>query len=93
MMIINPIEYNGWDSLILFSKNYSFFHSTAWAKILQYSYHYKPVYFTQIEDGKIQFLIALMEINHLKNILFKLKKKLQKNSFKNTIKKFILMTL
>ena len=33
-----------------------------------------------------------MEINHLKNILFKLKKKLQKNSFKNTIKKFILMS-
>lgn len=60
--IINPIGYTGWDSLVLSSDSYSFFHSSAWARVLSESYGYKPVYFTSFHKGKILFLIPLMEI-------------------------------
>ncbi len=62
LQIINPITYPGWDELVLSSKSYSFFHSAEWAKVLTESYHYTPLYFTIIKHGKLQFLMALMEV-------------------------------
>jgi hypothetical protein len=63
IQIINPIEYKGWDNLILSHPDYSFFHSSAWARVLSESYGYTPIYFTVFQDGKLSALIPLMEVN------------------------------
>ena len=60
--IINPIEYPGWDDLLLTNDQSSFFHTSAWASVLVESYSYTPLYFTIIEAGKLSALIPLMEI-------------------------------
>ncbi len=63
--IINPIEYPGWDNLILATRDYSFFHTSNWASVLFESYHYKPVYFCEPGNGHLSLLIPLMEVNSL----------------------------
>lgn len=63
--IINPLSYQGWDEVILSNKNYSFFHSSAWARVLHESYQYKPLYFTIIKDNKIHMLIPCMEVHSI----------------------------
>ena len=63
--IINPLNYPGWDELVLTTKNYSFFHSSAWARVLHESYGYKPLYFTSIVNGRVLALIPVMEIKSL----------------------------
>ena len=63
IQIINPITYPGWDELILSTPDYSFFHSSAWARVLFESYHYTPKYFTVIDHGQLLALIPVMEVN------------------------------
>ncbi len=63
LQILNPITYPGWDELVLASGTYSFFHSAAWAKVLAESYGYTPLYFTIIENRKLQALLPIMEID------------------------------
>ena len=60
--IINPIEYPGWDDMLLEHEAASFFHTSAWARVLQASYNYKPLYFASIENGRLESLIPLMEV-------------------------------
>lgn len=63
MQIINPLEYPGWDDLLFSNPSYSFFHSSAWAKVIWDTYKYRPVYFAEIKDHKIATLIPVMEIH------------------------------
>ena len=63
--IMNPIDYPGWDELLLSTKDYSFFHSSAWSRVLCESYNYKPLYFTIIDQNKLLLLIPLMEVRSL----------------------------
>ncbi len=63
MEIINPIEYPGWNELLLTNENASFFHTSNWAKVLHESYGYTPIYFTEIDDGKLMTLMPFMEVN------------------------------
>jgi hypothetical protein len=63
--IINPIEFEGWDNVIAPLPGSSFFHSTAWAKVLSESYNYKPTYFTFFRDDKVVGLIPVMEVNSI----------------------------
>jgi hypothetical protein len=65
LKIINPTTYPDWDNLILSSKDYSFFHTSSWAKVLAESYNYNPLYFTIIENNRLLCLIPLMEINSM----------------------------
>jgi len=44
--IINPMDYAGWDDMLISTQDYMFFHSSAWARVLYESYQYHPVYFT-----------------------------------------------
>lgn len=62
LSIINPLEYPGWDDLLLSNENYSFFHSSHWARVLHEAYNYKPVYTSLISEGKLNALIPLMEV-------------------------------
>ncbi len=63
IQIINPLEYDGWDKLIVSKPEYSFFHSSAWAKVLNKSYGYIPRYLSIINGQDIQFFLPIMEIN------------------------------
>jgi len=62
LKILNPLEYPGWDELLLTNEDYSFFHTSAWARVLSASYGYKPLYFTSIENGRLSALLPIMEI-------------------------------
>lgn len=63
--IINPLEYPGWDQLLLTHKDYTFFHSSSWSRVLHESYNYRPLYFTSINNGKLTALVPMMEINSI----------------------------
>lgn len=62
LQIINPLHYTGWDELLQTYSESSFFHTSAWAKVLHNSYHYKPLYYTVVENGKLSMLLPVMEI-------------------------------
>ncbi len=64
LTIIDPLTYPGWDQLMLKTDSCSFFHTSHWARVLNESYNYTPVYFTAINDtGGISALIPCMEVN------------------------------
>lgn len=56
------MELPNWDDLVLTHPDYSFFHSSAWARVLSESYGYKPLYFTSIQNGNLRASIPVMEI-------------------------------
>ncbi len=61
--ILNPLKFEKWDDLVLSTPEYSFFHSSAWAKVLHNSYKYQPLYFSLIENNKLLALVPMMEVN------------------------------
>jgi len=61
--IVDPVEYPGWDRLVLASTDYSFFHTSAWAKTLAASYRFKPVYLIIPEEDRFALMMPLMEVN------------------------------
>ncbi|HEY3423782.1 MAG TPA: peptidoglycan bridge formation glycyltransferase FemA/FemB family protein [Negativicutes bacterium] len=60
--IINPIYYQQWDDLVLNSNKSSFFHTSAWAKVLSKSYDFVPNYFTIIKKNELKLLLPVMDI-------------------------------
>jgi len=65
LQIVDPTKYPGWDELILASRTYFFFHSSAWAKVLSDSYGYRPLFFTLFQDERLLSLIPVMEIKSI----------------------------
>jgi len=63
IQIIDPTKHKSWDELLKTNPSSSFFHTSGWAKVLTESYGYKPLYFTQIDNGKLTGLLAVMEVN------------------------------
>jgi hypothetical protein len=60
--IVNPLAYSYWDNTLLSCPGASFFHTSTWARVLQKSYHYEPLYLTMGGDGKMAVL-PVMEVN------------------------------
>lgn len=63
--IINPLTIPNWDELLLTAEDYSFFHSSSWARVLCESYKYKPLYFTSIDNGTLSVLVPVMEVKSI----------------------------
>lgn len=63
--ILNPIDYSGWDELLASSQEYTFFHTSAWAKVLWEAYHYRPLYFTVLDSNRLLALIPMMEVRSM----------------------------
>ncbi|MDP2643541.1 MAG: peptidoglycan bridge formation glycyltransferase FemA/FemB family protein, partial [Desulfobacterales bacterium] len=63
LQIINPLTCPGWDEQLSANPESSFFHTSAWAKVLCESYGYQPVYFASMDNGQVENLIPVMEIN------------------------------
>jgi hypothetical protein len=59
---INPLDYPDWDNLLLKSGDSSFFHTSAWAKVIVESYGYQPIYFVRWENDRLSSLMPFMEI-------------------------------
>jgi len=60
--IIDPLQYPNWDDLLISTRTYSFFHSSAWARVLAESYHYEPLYLSSRDSSRFRALIPLMEV-------------------------------
>lgn len=60
--IFNPLTYPDWDNLLLTAKQYSIFHSSAWARVLSESYGFKPLYFANVSNNRLEALFPVMEI-------------------------------
>ena len=60
--IVDPTAHPGWDRLILDHPNYSFFHSSAWARVLHEAYGYKPLYFATFEGDTLSACLPVMEV-------------------------------
>jgi len=59
--ILNPLTIPDWDERLLRQSEYSFFHSSNWARVLVESYHYTPLYFSLIVQERILVLVPVME--------------------------------
>jgi hypothetical protein len=60
---VNPLEDAGWDAMLMTGSSPCFFHSAAWAKVLQSTYGYFPIYFTVRESGRLRTLLPIMEVD------------------------------
>jgi hypothetical protein len=60
--ILDPTENLKWDELLLKTDRATFFHTSAWARVLSESYGYTALYFTADTDGKLSGLIPVMEV-------------------------------
>ncbi len=61
--VLNPLEIPDWDTLVRATGKASFFHSSAWARVLHETYGYKPLYFSSIEHGSLSSLMPFMEVD------------------------------
>ena len=59
--IVDPTKLETWDAQLKEMSGATFFHGTAWARVLKQSYGYTPIYFVQAE-GKVSAAIPLMEV-------------------------------
>ena len=48
---VHPARQPGWDAWVAAQPHGSFFHSAAWAKVLESAYGYTPIYFTMADEG------------------------------------------
>ena len=63
VVAVDPCEYAGWDALLEQRGDASFFHGSAWARVLHETYGHKPVYFCRVDDaGRLVSLLAVMEV-------------------------------
>jgi hypothetical protein len=60
--ILNPIYDSGWDRLVISHPECSFFHSSAWAKVLCRTYGHNPVYLHFSRGSESVALVPMMEI-------------------------------
>jgi GNAT acetyltransferase-like protein len=62
---IDPLEYPAWDSLLAVRPGSSFFHGSAWARVLHETYGHRPVYFCRFADGQLEEMLPIMEVSSL----------------------------
>jgi hypothetical protein len=61
---VNPLESTGWDAALAASPAASFFHGSAWARVLCDTYGFRPFYFVLGDDpSRAQGLLPMREIN------------------------------
>ena len=60
--IIDPLTAVNYDEMLLSTPGASFFHTSAWARVLVESYRYTPIYFAEISNDQLSTLVPLMEI-------------------------------
>lgn len=61
--IINPSKVKNWNEIILNFPDYSFFHSSNWAKLIERTYNYKSNYFVFKDGNNYDAILPLMVVN------------------------------
>ncbi len=61
--LIDPLLDQRWDKLVRLHPAHTFFHSTAWARVLCGTYGHKPFYFQLSAGGKLLALVPLLAMN------------------------------
>jgi hypothetical protein len=59
--VINPLQCADWDSQVRSHPQASFFHQTAWAKVLVSTYGFAPFYVVCMDGGRLAGCLPLME--------------------------------
>src|SRR2546428_2783250 len=59
---VDPVCDSDWDRLVRSHPDFSFFHTSAWAKVLCDSYRHKPLYLYFSQQGESVALLPLMEV-------------------------------
>jgi len=62
LVVIDPLQYPGWDSLVAAACGGSFFHGTAWARVLRDTYGHRAFYLCDIVDGRLEEMLPIMEV-------------------------------
>jgi hypothetical protein len=65
LQIINPLDDPLWDERLLDRRGYSFFHSSAWARVLTETYGFTPHYFIERKRGRLKKVVPVMEVDSL----------------------------
>ena len=60
---IDPLSHIEWDSFLMSHPDYSFFHGSAWARVLRDVYCHKPFYLVVRNESRLLGLSAVMEVN------------------------------
>lgn len=64
-VVVNPLEFSNWDALLANHPGASFYHGSAWARVLRETYGYNPVYFCRFSSGQLKQLLPVVEISSL----------------------------
>lgn len=62
-VVLNPLEVSDWDAQVAQCRGASFFHGSAWARVLRESYGYEPAYFCRFAGGQLKQLLPVMEVS------------------------------
>lgn len=63
VQVLNPLDDPQWEKLISTHPDASFFHGSAWARVLSKTYGHRPLYLRGSQDGKTTVLLPMMEVN------------------------------
>ena len=61
--ILNPLEDDRWEGLISAHPSASFFHGTAWARVLHQTYGHRPMYLRFARGQETVALLPMMEVH------------------------------
>jgi hypothetical protein len=59
----SPLDHSDWDDLLRERGGASFFHTSAWAKVIVETYGYQPVYFVRGDDRNLDFVMPFMDVD------------------------------
>jgi hypothetical protein len=63
--ILDPTRTADWDNQLRDLRGSYFFATQAWAKVLQASYGYTPLYFAMMDSGVMKALLPMMEVSSI----------------------------
>jgi hypothetical protein len=62
-ILVNPLEFANWDAQLAHFPTASFFHGTAWPRVVHETYGHEPVYFCRFAGGELKQLLPAMEVS------------------------------
>ena len=61
-VIVDPLEQSNWDAQVAAHGDATFFHGTAWARVLRDTYGHQPKYICRYAGEKLQQVLPVMEV-------------------------------
>lgn len=60
---IDPLVYSGWDDLLVSHPAATFFHTSAWAKVIRETYRFSPRFFVVLQSNRLIAALPMMEVS------------------------------